>query len=1048
MEKHTDWAPRGGSGHTESAVGSPKQGGENGFSFGRVPEDDYLIPIVGEDGELEFLPLEPSPEKRGNASLTRELSLDPLEKRPETACCVAVGAPKSLPERREGALALEEREPQKKSTSVPLKKRPGIAHCAAVSTDLTPRCESGPIESLDEESKEREPSPEGKGKTQKMREKSSVPLEKRPGTACCEVVRQSAMACLQERKESDKEKREGNRPLDEGGQKRKPTGDSAFTQNLPPPEVSIAPKDQNQSDTFQVHGITAATDDEEESETPPRRSRRQSTSRGSSRASPVRQEIIRALGARVHSGGSRSRRSSHRATPSEDPRTAEPHPSGARPKRIQVPELDGRPGTSRSAAQSRPVTRSQSRAASAYQTRSNSPKRAHEYSRKELLKLCRTDPAKVQAIYNQLFRDAQEYTETSGEEEDEEPHFSMPITPDMKKEYVEKKYRDIPEWMHTHMETFGPPLAAIRNANTDYAFTSKQRQMSRQATRKLEDPGQISRWLISMGDRYNEEVSKRKVLDNIMAKQAMLLPSEERTSKVSGSHLTKIGYQLLKTHRKISNDSKPEDVTDMVVALATIINMHHLRDKDAAALVLSCLSGNLRFMTQASIEQWGFPQTFERMAHYRMADVRSDTYLQKINEWKLPKSLKSMMKAVAELIDMVSVAFPDSSQDMLTKIFRLKIAENLTDYQMEELRRQEHDKIQRSGNKFTIDEMVDFLRRVNLQEGALKSSHSKYSSSSSSKDNYRVSSVDEDHSARSRKGDDSDHEERVVNSVAAGSPNMVSYNNNDTRRASVPASMHVDYAAQNRASEHQRSSRGNGDYGGPQLRSRPPTPSFHDVTRYDRNRRESRSESELLNCVMTLLDNNQKMQQALLDRTQNADIPTRSDSRERYSHQIDQFDDQKKPKLLFGHEREYFRAEKQNPRREVDTGVEYSAAPRYQILKKYWIFPHEDAGVKPYHRTCAVFQEEGARGEFKPTKGLLNHFKERCTSCGMKGHQANHHICPYYQNSDSWRLCTSCLTGFHLLCRLSPEYLEMLKDKYPSAYGLDADDRKAPKPLN
>ena len=47
---------------------------------------------------------------------------------------------------------------------------------------------------------------------------------------------------------------------------------------------------------------------------------------------------------------------------------------------------------------------------------------------------------------------------------------------------------------------------------------------------------------------------------------------------------------------------------------------------------------------------------------------------------------------------------------------------------------------------------------------------------------------------------------------------------------------------------------------------------------------------------------------------------------------------------------------------------------------------------------------------------LLAHFKNKCASCGMKGHAASHPACPLAKSGSTWDLCTICKAGYHTEC--------------------------------
>lgn len=47
------------------------------------------------------------------------------------------------------------------------------------------------------------------------------------------------------------------------------------------------------------------------------------------------------------------------------------------------------------------------------------------------------------------------------------------------------------------------------------------------------------------------------------------------------------------------------------------------------------------------------------------------------------------------------------------------------------------------------------------------------------------------------------------------------------------------------------------------------------------------------------------------------------------------------------------------------------------------------------------------------SNAIINHFRFRCTSCGMVGHSAIHPDCPYVNEAPTWDVCTRCCCGFH-----------------------------------
>ena len=47
------------------------------------------------------------------------------------------------------------------------------------------------------------------------------------------------------------------------------------------------------------------------------------------------------------------------------------------------------------------------------------------------------------------------------------------------------------------------------------------------------------------------------------------------------------------------------------------------------------------------------------------------------------------------------------------------------------------------------------------------------------------------------------------------------------------------------------------------------------------------------------------------------------------------------------------------------------------------------------------------------TREVINHFKDRCAACGLRGHRSNDQVCPQFHSTTTSTLCRRCHAGFH-----------------------------------
>ena len=62
---------------------------------------------------------------------------------------------------------------------------------------------------------------------------------------------------------------------------------------------------------------------------------------------------------------------------------------------------------------------------------------------------------------------------------------------------------------------------------------------------------------------------------------------------------------------------------------------------------------------------------------------------------------------------------------------------------------------------------------------------------------------------------------------------------------------------------------------------------------------------------------------------------------------------------------------------------------------------------------------------------LSNHYRGRCSSCGMLGHTANHPGCIYALQPPTWTMCDRCETGFHNPAKCALDKKLIVPHRYP-----------------
>ena len=114
----------------------------------------------------------------------------------------------------------------------------------------------------------------------------------------------------------------------------------------------------------------------------------------------------------------------------------------------------------------------------------------------------------------------------------------------------------------------------------------------------------------------------------------------------------------------------------------------------------------------------------------------------------------------------------------------------------------------------------------------------------------------------------------------------------------------------------------------------------------------------------------------------------------------------------------------------IPSATEYAEAAHQHDLKelvsKEADYPYDNQTRLDYEYKAGVFlpQKDIPRAPTHPFRVFndgksvisyttIDHFKGRCSSCGMDGHSASHPKCVYANCSPTYHLCSRCGTGFH-----------------------------------
>ena len=101
--------------------------------------------------------------------------------------------------------------------------------------------------------------------------------------------------------------------------------------------------------------------------------------------------------------------------------------------------------------------------------------------------------------------------------------------------------------------------------------------------------------------------------------------------------------------------------------------------------------------------------------------------------------------------------------------------------------------------------------------------------------------------------------------------------------------------------------------------------------------------------------------------------------------------------------------------------------PITALVSQAFDYPHENATTLPYKMINGTFVPNEnimavpdksvfvsySSGKTVLSNPVLNHFKGRCSGCGIRGHTAAHPNCPYSNLASTWYVCTRCRAGLH-----------------------------------